>query len=324
MAGSNKALKTDQSLFNEGDPADSMYIVRRGEIKVYLHKDGHEVSLATIGEGGIVGEMAFFDQKPRSASVKATKDAEVTVITKDDFGKLMKQIPKWFVTLMSSLSVRLRQTNERLQKIESQQAGVTAPFENSIKILHVINLLWFKDGVKTGKDWFLNQDLAVKTLSNILRMPPDSVKKILGIFADQKIFVAAQDQYRNPVYALTNRGNLERLIVFLTQFTNDNPSRRQIPSGVSEYLDALLRLATKSAYEQITVAIDDIIADGAKNGKVTKTWDSYTELFKKPSEAMSLVKMSETKMGFKIDKQELPKLVDHFKIIVALAAAGAP
>ncbi len=324
MAGANKFLKRDQILFKEGEPADCIYIVRRGEIQIFLTKDSHEVNLATVGEGSIVGEMAFFDKKPRSASVKAAKDAEVTVITKDDFSKLMRQIPKWFVTLMSSLSARLRQTNERLQKLESLQAGLADPFENSIKILHVINLLWFKDGVKTGKDWFLHQDLAIKTLSNILRLSPDKVKSILHIFGEQKIFAEMQDQYRNQVYALTNRGNIERLTGFLTQFAKDFPNRRDVPEGLSAYLDCLLKLTLATPYDSATISVDDIIAEGTKDNLVTTDWDTYSEFFRKPSDAISLVKISATKTGYKTDKRELPKLVDHYKILVALAKAGAP
>ena len=93
VAGANKICKPGQVLFKSGDASDGMYIIRKGELRVYLEQDGKEVVLATIGDGGMIGEMALFDRQPRSASVKATKETEVTHITVGDFEKLMKQIP---------------------------------------------------------------------------------------------------------------------------------------------------------------------------------------------------------------------------------------
>ena len=119
-----------------------MYLVRKGELRVYLEQNGKEVTLVTIGDGGMIGEMALFDQQPRSASVKATKDTEVaTLISLIDFEKLMKQIPKWFVGLMIALSGRLRQTNERLQKLEAGISSTGRPFLPTIRLMSSLDLL---------------------------------------------------------------------------------------------------------------------------------------------------------------------------------------
>ncbi len=81
MAGTNKVLKEGQVLFKAGDKPDGMYLIRKGELRVYLEQDGKEVSLASIGEAGMIGEMGLFDAQPRSASVKATKETVVKHIS---------------------------------------------------------------------------------------------------------------------------------------------------------------------------------------------------------------------------------------------------
>ena len=75
--------------------------------------------LQNLTSGAMIGEMALFDNKPRSASAAAITDVEFTHISKADFNRIMKQIPKWFVNLMSTLSSRLRVTNDRLNEAES-------------------------------------------------------------------------------------------------------------------------------------------------------------------------------------------------------------
>ncbi|MCX6126006.1 MAG: cyclic nucleotide-binding domain-containing protein, partial [Proteobacteria bacterium] len=148
MAGANKILKAGQMVFKAGEAADGMYLVRKGELVVFLEQDGKQVVLAKIGEGAMIGEMALFDRQPRSASVKASTESEVTLISLDDFGKLMKQIPKWFVGLMTTLSGRLRTTNDRLRLVEaaaknaatgpspSPSEPLTRPFYNLMRMVN--------------------------------------------------------------------------------------------------------------------------------------------------------------------------------------------
>ena len=324
VAGNNKIIKQGQSLFKEGDSADSMYIVRRGELQVYLQKAELEVNLAVVKEGGIVGEMAFFDQKPRSASVKANSEAEVTVISKDDFGKLMKQIPKWFVTLMGSLSSRLRQTNERLQKVESLHAGATEAFENSTKLLYVIGLLWHKDGVKTGKDWHLNAKEATKELATILRMPPEKIEAILKLLCDQKIIDKTQDQYKNVVYSLKNRGDLERITQALSTFAKSYPNHRQIPSDLVPFIECIAKLSAESAYDTITVSLDDIKKKGLVDGFDVKKWDELKPWIAKPGEVFAITKISGGEEGVRVDKKEVHRALISYKIIIGLSKLGAP
>ena len=72
-----KKIERDHYLFREGDPPDAMYVIKSGKFAVVKTKASSEIVLAEMGPGSMVGEMAFFDNKPRSASVKAMKDSEV-------------------------------------------------------------------------------------------------------------------------------------------------------------------------------------------------------------------------------------------------------
>jgi CRP/FNR family cyclic AMP-dependent transcriptional regulator len=72
-----RQLKQGELLFKEGDPSDSMYVVKKGRVSVFKLKGTQEVELAEVGPGQMIGEMAFFDRKPRSASIKATSDTEI-------------------------------------------------------------------------------------------------------------------------------------------------------------------------------------------------------------------------------------------------------
>jgi CRP/FNR family transcriptional regulator len=62
-------------VFHEGDHSDACYIVRAGSFRVTReHSDGRAITLATLGQGDIFGELAMLDGEVRSASVEALSD----------------------------------------------------------------------------------------------------------------------------------------------------------------------------------------------------------------------------------------------------------
>jgi len=103
-----RPLKQGEILFDQGDPAHELFIVKSGQVQIL---DGDFV-LETLGPGGVIGEMALVDQEPRSATVKAVTDAEVIPIDEKRFLWMVEQTPKFAIRLLKVLSIRLRRTNE--------------------------------------------------------------------------------------------------------------------------------------------------------------------------------------------------------------------
>jgi len=106
-----RKLAPGEVLFKVGDPPDSLYIVRSGELQIF---DG-TLAFETVGEGGIIGEMALVDQSPRSASVKALTAAEVIPVDQKRFLWMVSQTPFFSIRVMRVLTARLRKTDEMLK-----------------------------------------------------------------------------------------------------------------------------------------------------------------------------------------------------------------
>jgi CRP-like cAMP-binding protein len=338
VAGMNKILKSGQVVFKAGDAADGMYIVRKGELVVYLEQGGKEVVLAKVGEGGMIGEMALFDRQPRSASVKAGTDCEVTLVSLDDFGKLMKQIPKWFVGLMSALSGRLRTTNDRLKQVEAAAAaaksGGVAPAENIgglpqkpflsvLRMIHVMELLWHRDGSKDGKEWVLARKIAEETLTQLFGETPARVKALLDLLASEQILSTKQDQYKNPVLVLANRGALRQFAEFTGKFVAANPNLRAIPEMNMNILKVLHRLGSKAPYDQFTSNYEDILEEAKALNIPTQGWDSAIKVMGNYGDAIKLVKTS-SKAGFglRIVKTDFMSLIKDLNAFNKISAAG--
>lgn len=116
-------------VFREGDGGDTCYIVRSGLARaVRQHSDGRSITLAHFGAGDIFGELAMFDEEPRSATVDVIDEVEVVAIPGRDMQRLMREHPEIAVKLNAALAQRLRATNERLsrQSFQTVQSRVAA------------------------------------------------------------------------------------------------------------------------------------------------------------------------------------------------------
>ncbi|MFP5519635.1 MAG: Crp/Fnr family transcriptional regulator [Bdellovibrionia bacterium] len=118
MADGKKVPK-DHYIFRDGDQPDAMYIVKSGAFAVTKTKGNSEIILAEVGPGAMVGEMALFDMKPRSANVKAIKDSEVIALPYEALKKQMEQLPVWVRAIMKNMNENLREMNKKLKILEN-------------------------------------------------------------------------------------------------------------------------------------------------------------------------------------------------------------
>jgi len=114
-AENTKKISAGEYLITEGSKNSEMYWVLSGEfIITKLNNEDKNVIVGEAKTGELIGEMSFLDNLPRSASVKAKSNSEVLVIPHNKFMSTLDNQPRWFKSLMQTLSSRLRDADERL------------------------------------------------------------------------------------------------------------------------------------------------------------------------------------------------------------------
>ena len=100
-----------------GEAGASMFIVASGHINIHLPgEDSRRISLKDIAAGEYLGELALFDDKPRSASAVATTDAVLLELDRDTLSRYLVSHPSAALVLLRTLAGRLRETNEMLSQ----------------------------------------------------------------------------------------------------------------------------------------------------------------------------------------------------------------
>lgn len=109
-----KTFNAGAEIFAESDPAQSMFVIRSGTVKIARESSGRTIELAQLGSGAHFGEMSFVDGEPRSASASATERTEVLEIGFDALRSYFDQNPavavKFFRSMSHFLAGRLRLT----------------------------------------------------------------------------------------------------------------------------------------------------------------------------------------------------------------------
>ena len=119
-----KRYATNEALFNEGDAADGLYLIRRGSVTVSRRIAGKEIVLSYVAAGNYVGEMALMSDAPRSATVRAAVPTEIIMLEARRFTEVMSS----HSTVRASIDNRLMDRMRVNQAMESGESGSLITF----------------------------------------------------------------------------------------------------------------------------------------------------------------------------------------------------
>jgi CRP/FNR family transcriptional regulator, cyclic AMP receptor protein len=167
-------------LVRENEPGESLFIVLRGNVAVTrATSDGKESILSILKEGDFFGEMAVLDESPRSATIKALKETETAILSREDFLDLLRSNPHMSLLLVVALSARLRATNEAIQ---------AAAFQDIPTRLAALLLYLSKNfGEATPGGTRLTLRLTNQEMASMIGTTRESVNRTLNRFWDDKL-----------------------------------------------------------------------------------------------------------------------------------------
>lgn len=108
-----KTYKDGETIFREGEQGSTAFVVQDGEVEIVRVTDGVDRVLGTIGKGGIFGEMALIDSKPRSATARASGHATIIVVSQAMFERKLQQSDPFIRSLLKILVETIRSQQRR-------------------------------------------------------------------------------------------------------------------------------------------------------------------------------------------------------------------
>ena len=108
-------------IYLPGDPADSVYFLKKGRIKLSVLSDsGKEIAIDIIQPGELFGEFALIDESVRSNMAQTMDDVAILVFNKRDFANLLKSQSKLVLNYIRMVGDRRRRMEKKLSDITSK------------------------------------------------------------------------------------------------------------------------------------------------------------------------------------------------------------
>ena len=134
-------IPAGDTVMREGDPADCLYLVAAGRLRVIARADGEEHVLAEIGRGDVVGEMALIVDRPRTADVVALRDTHLLRLSATAFGALTAAYPNAYRAVSTATVDRLL-ARQRVGRVSTPAVSVAIlPLDCTPVVTHFVDLL---------------------------------------------------------------------------------------------------------------------------------------------------------------------------------------
>ena len=180
-------LNRGETVFLEGDPGDSLYIILSGKVKLGRSAaDGRESLLSVLGPGEMFGELSLFDPGPRLSSATAVSETELVSLGHQALSAFLQDHPQVPMQMLSGLAHRLRRTNEDL----SDLVFTDVPGRVAKALLD----LSARFGARTERGVLVKHDLTQEELAQLVGASRETVNKALADFASRGWIVLGAKQ----------------------------------------------------------------------------------------------------------------------------------
>ena len=182
-----RRFRRGEVLFHQGDPGEALFVVTSGAVKISLpSEEGDEAIIATVNAGDFFGELALLDGAPRSATATALEPTETLALARPRFRELIAGEPALRDALLAALAEELRRLTTHVQELHF--LDITGRLAARLTHLAASQGTVAADGAVR-----LDARLTQSDLASMIGATRQSVNKLLGIFADDRLIRLERD-----------------------------------------------------------------------------------------------------------------------------------
>jgi CRP/FNR family transcriptional regulator len=121
---SERRFAAREMLFSTGEPAERVYLMLKGRVKVYQISDnGKEIILDVVGRGGVIGDMAIVENGERTATAQALEETVALAISWEDFAHVIQRSPQLGFAMAELMAHRLVNMQRNFANMVTKPVG---------------------------------------------------------------------------------------------------------------------------------------------------------------------------------------------------------
>jgi CRP-like cAMP-binding protein len=176
-----RTVKPGETVFQEGDTGDQMFIIQEGNVKVTKNVGGREHVLSTLGKGDFFGEMAIVNNVRRTATVTAVTEVHLLAFNREGFLSMVTKNARIALNIIDKLCRRLQNMNTQIQHLVRKNArGLVA-----------LNLSY---AFRSAAGEVLHTDRAVEEIAENLQVPISDVRAVVDKLAADGVIAVQGNQ----------------------------------------------------------------------------------------------------------------------------------
>ena len=179
--------RRNETIFHQGDPGDSLYIIDSGAVKIVLPSpegDG-EAIIATLGAGDFFGELVLLDGAERSATAIAHEATTALILRREAFSRLIDTVPTLSHDLLAALAAELRRLTGHVEELYF----LDLPGRLARRIVRMAREVDPKSSGPVTLDWSFSQ----AELAGMIGGTRQTVNRLLGDFTAEGLIRLERD-----------------------------------------------------------------------------------------------------------------------------------
>ena len=184
-----RGYEKGEVIFREGEPADRIYFVYLGRVKIVKAVGTRDVIIELLGPGEPVGAVAAFERKAFPATAITLEPSSLLSIPEREFFQILAQRPDMTRTLLAGLTLRLMMLNKRL-------ADMTGSAEE--KAARMFLTLAERLGQRDEESVFIPLPLSRQELADLLGTTLETAIRLMSRWQKENVVVTEKDGFYIP------------------------------------------------------------------------------------------------------------------------------
>src|SRR5918995_1106535 len=163
------------TIFTPGDPDDQLYFLLSGAVRLYkIYGDYKEATTALLKDSGVFGKLSLVEGRWQDVFAEAVTETRVASIQKASLERVIKSDSAFALRLFSSLSERLRQSDEVIESLLHREV--------STRLATLLVNLGERFGDDDHADVLIGMRLTHQDLANMIASTREAVSKVMSEF----------------------------------------------------------------------------------------------------------------------------------------------
>ncbi|HEY9688132.1 MAG TPA: Crp/Fnr family transcriptional regulator [Coleofasciculaceae cyanobacterium] len=174
-----KEYKKAQPIYLPGDPANTIYLLKKGKVRItHISDEGKEATLAILAPGDIFGELALLDEgETRNEVAEALEDCYICLVNKENFEQMLMMKPGLSLKITKFLGLRLKTIENQVQNLVFKDVPA--------RLEELLGRLAKEFGTAHPEGTLVNIKLTHQEIGNLINASRQTVSECLGDLKQQ-------------------------------------------------------------------------------------------------------------------------------------------